>query len=46
MKRNGFVYSPARSPGGTSGYVCKLTPAAINTAQWLRPQLDELLVGD
>ena len=45
MKCNGFVYSPTRSAGGTSAYVRKLTPAAIKTAQWLRPQLDELLTG-
>ncbi len=46
MKRNGFVYSPTRSPGGTSAYVRKLTSAAINTAQWLRLQLDELPTGE
>ncbi|QPQ89165.1 DUF3560 domain-containing protein (plasmid) [Burkholderia gladioli] len=46
MKRNAFVYSPSRSPAGKSTYVRKLTPAAINTATWLRQQLDELLTGE
>ncbi|CAN7439274.1 hypothetical protein LJR267_002936 [Paraburkholderia hospita] len=36
---------PTRSAGGTAAYVRKLTPAAIKTAQWLRPQLDEPLTG-
>jgi hypothetical protein len=46
MKRNGFVFSPTRSPVGKSAYVRKLTANAINTASWLRPQLDELLTGE
>lgn len=46
MKRNGFVFSPTRSPVGKSAYVRKLTPNAITTAQWLRPQLDELLTAE
>ena len=46
MKRNGFVFSPTRSPVGQSAYVRKLTANAINTAKWLRPQLDQLLTGE
>ncbi|WP_454875504.1 DUF3560 domain-containing protein [Paraburkholderia xenovorans] len=46
MKRNGFVWSPTRSPAGKSAYVRKLTPNAITTAKWLRPQLDALLSGE
>lgn len=46
MKRNGFVFSPNRSPAGKSAYVRKLTPNAINTASWLRPQLDALLIAE
>jgi hypothetical protein len=38
MKRNDVVFSPIRSPYGKSATVRKLTPAAINTAQWLRSQ--------
>jgi hypothetical protein len=46
MKRNGFVFGPSRSLAGKSVYVRKLTPNAINTAAWLRPQLDPLLIGE
>jgi hypothetical protein len=46
MKRNAFVFSPSRSPVGKSAYVRKLTANAINTAKWLRSQLDELLTGE
>jgi hypothetical protein len=45
LKRNAFVFSPTRSPAGKSAYVRKLTPNAIATAKYLRPQLDELLLG-
>jgi hypothetical protein len=38
MKRNDVVFSPIRSPHGKSATVRKLTPAAINSAQWLRSQ--------
>ncbi len=46
MKRSGFVFSTTRSPVGQSAYVRKLTANAINTAKWLRPQLDKLLTGE
>ncbi|KVP19767.1 DUF3560 domain-containing protein [Burkholderia ubonensis] len=46
LKRNAFVWSPTRSPAGKSAYVRKLTPNAITTAKWLRPQLDALLSGE
>lgn len=46
MKRNAFVFSPTRSPAGKSAYLRKLTPNAIATAKWLRPQLDELMTGE
>jgi vacuolar-type H+-ATPase subunit I/STV1 len=46
MKRNGFVFSPSRSFDGKSAWVRKLTPAAINTARWLRPQLDQMRVNE
>ncbi|WP_227747249.1 hypothetical protein [Paraburkholderia franconis] len=47
MKRNAFVFSPTRSPAGkAAAYVRKLTPNAITTAKWLRPQLDELMTGE
>ncbi|KVO17490.1 hypothetical protein WJ74_08510 [Burkholderia ubonensis] len=45
LRRNGFLFSSIRSPNGTSAYVRKLTPAAINAAAWLRPQIDQLLAG-
>ncbi|WP_063888759.1 DUF3560 domain-containing protein [Burkholderia stagnalis] len=45
LRRNGFLFSPTRSPDGTSAYVRKLTPAAISTATWLRPQIDQLLAA-
>lgn len=46
MKRNSFLYSPSRSPAGKSAYVRKLTPNAIATARYLRPQLDALLSAE
>ncbi|KVN89043.1 hypothetical protein WJ69_14520 [Burkholderia ubonensis] len=45
LRRSGFLFSPTRSPNGTSAYVRKLTSAAINAAAWLRPQIDQLLAG-
>ncbi|MCA7888337.1 MULTISPECIES: DUF3560 domain-containing protein [Burkholderia] len=45
LRRNAFLFSPTRSPNGTSAYVRKLTPAAISTAAWLRPQIDQLLAA-
>ncbi|WP_063898378.1 DUF3560 domain-containing protein [Burkholderia stagnalis] len=45
LRRNGFLFSPIRSPDGTSAYVRKLTPTAISTATWLRPQIDQLLAA-
>lgn len=45
MKQNAFLFSPSRSGNG-SAYVRKLTPAAINTARWLRPQLDQMQITE
>jgi hypothetical protein len=45
MRRNSFLFSPSRS-GTASAYVRKLTPVAINTARWLRPQLDQMKIAE
>lgn len=45
LRRNSFLFSPTRSPDGTSAYARKLSPAAISTAAWLRPQIDQLLAA-
>ncbi|MDW9232882.1 hypothetical protein C7S15_8963 (plasmid) [Burkholderia cepacia] len=45
LRRNVFLFSPTRSHNGTSAYVRKLSPAAISTATWLRPQIDRLLAA-
>ncbi|KWH27666.1 conjugal transfer protein TraC [Burkholderia cepacia] len=45
LRRNVFLFSPTRSHNGTSAYVRKLSPAAISTATWLRPQIDRLIAA-
>jgi hypothetical protein len=42
MKRHAFKFSPSRCESGNSVYVRQMTPAALNVARWMRPELDKL----